>query len=337
MNNTKLAQILGLAIPRKSSLQVLYNFAIKDKIAYATDLAFDIVVNGVDAEDGLYSYKLFKNAGFKAAKQDYGIEEYPEIEYFKKFDKLVPFNPQSVIEATKVVQFVSGDYSTRISLTGVSFRKDEVNATNGHYLGLVSTDVGADVEFILPESTVNAVKTITKTHKLRACELHYEKDDAAYVKMAFQGDEWVELGCKVVEGPYPNYRSVFPDVKENVLSRGVFTKENTLKLIDSIERLNKVTNPKTKQLFIQGGIIYTKNPNAGKIFSAGKVDLPDISFCGSYALEVLDFIGEEFEIVVKSKLSAIMFTAGDKTVVLMPLRLMTDDGGEIDVSEAIEI
>ena len=157
----------------------------------------------------------------------------------------------------------------------------------------------------------------------------------------FKGDGW-ELLSKLIEGPYPDIARLFPKRQGKV--RYDETKRDAL--LSAIDAVLPIANPKTHSIKLDDkGFVKVSNSNLGKSWKrkvGGKIvssHIPEIGFNALKLKQVLAAMNDEgFAMNYgKSEISGVMLDQRNRSTLIMPLRIIKDEGSEEVVDEYTEI
>jgi len=358
-------QIAQSAIPNKTTLQILNNFLLKvegpNLEITATDLDLTIILKiPTDSyQDGsvvVNARKLLEvirelpdlpvffsvddlvltiksGDSFQCNLTGFDASEYPSLpeeEDFQVFD-LPAADLKFLFEKTSFA--VSNDFSTRISLTGVSWEKKDDNfimvGTDGHKLGKSWKKI-SDIK--LKNSIIVPPRSISQILKTVNTETGICKISVGSANMKLECED-VVIYSKLIEGPYPDYDKVLPAelTKSIVINREEF--------ISVLKRVATMAQAKTKQVkfvFNKDSLLLSaRNQDLGgdsEESLPAKYDGKEISvgYNATYVLEVFRLIdSEEVMIKLNSNLGATVFEPVKENpeyfFIVMPLRLMEDE------------
>ncbi|MFC1584701.1 DNA polymerase III subunit beta [Fibrobacterota bacterium] len=358
-------QLAQNAIPSKTTLQVLNNFLLKlegnSLEITATDLDLSIIlkIEVEGSQDGSivvnakkllevvrelpdlpvfcsvdeYVFTIKSGKSFQCNITGFDASEYPAMPEESREEPIQMEIKDLKFLYEKSSFAVSADYTTRISLTGMSWECNDnkliMVGTDGHKLGkawIESKKINLKKGIILPPRAINQVlKTMPDNDSVFQIEV-------GEANIKFHCED-VTIYSKLIEGPYPDYEKVIP--KE--LSRTISI--NREDLISVLRRVATMAHFKTRQVkfsFEEGTLLLSaRNQDLG---GDSEETLPvkyqgkptSIGYNGTYVLEVLRLINsEEVSIKFNTNLGATIFEPDQEDsnyfFIIMPLRLLEDE------------
>lgn len=303
-------KLLDAAIPKRSSLPCLQRVKITGEPGYltfeGTDLDFAVSVrtgNFLDLEGSTtVDWKEFKakHDTFPVSDmENHPVEDYPALP--EPDGELV--GTAWIEDGLKVLYAVS-DKPERGCLQGVYVHADGVVATDGHRLHLVKGSHTLDA--IIPPKVFKVAGKLGTPTEAKATErtLHLVYP-------------WGHIASKVIEGPYPAYKRIIPDIADRMecLIPLATLKDATSKSCEIEKAIPK--------LDIRNGAISISNGTGGLHSFADALTPPgfEIQFNAKYLLETLATVKGLVTVSVKAPLAAVFFNPKDarEVRILMPL------------------
>lgn len=267
------------AIPNKSTLQILNNFAFRLEGTLlevtATDLdlgirvkvevegerdgavvvnarkLFDLIKNLVspsistidfEVQDYLTTIRWSEHG--KANITGFDASDFPPFPELEDAENLVVSGTELAFLADKTLFAVSTD-TTRLTLNGVFLESNEkgisIVSTDGHRLGK------ANLEQENPTSIKNGVIVPPKAvqHVLRSVSNDSNIEVSVSDSYIMFNSDSIQVISKLIEGPYPKYENVIPKNFERVIQA------NTLELLNKIRSVMPMANPRTRLIRFQ--------------------------------------------------------------------------------------
>lgn len=303
-------KLLDAVVPKRSSLPCLRRVKITGAPGYlvfeGTDLDYMVSVrtgNFLDLEGSTtvdwMEFKA-KHGNFAVSDmENHPVEDYPMLP--EPDGELV--GTEWLEDGLKVLYAVS-TLPERYSLQGVYVNPEGVVATDGYRLHLVKGTHSLDA--IIPPKVFKIAKGLGTPTEARATErtLHLVYP-------------WGHIASKVIEGPYPAYRRIIPDIADRMEA---LIPLDTFKKAAQAAVAAEKANPKVD---IRDGAISISNGTGG-LHSFADALLPpgfEIRFNAKYLLETLATLKGLVTVSVKAPLAAVLFNPKDSREVriLMPL------------------
>ncbi len=215
-----------IAVPAKLMLDTLKNFPDQPLTFNVDEKTFGMEIS---SENG-----KFKLSGFNA-------DEYPKIPELES-PASVTVGSEILAEAINRTLFATGSDDLRPVMSGVFFEfgKDHLRfvATDAHKLVRYSrTDAKAsgNATFIVPKKPLNLLRGLLSSTN---AEVTIEYNES---NVRFTFDD-ITLVSRLIDGKYPNYQAVIPEVNPN---RMTISRHN---LLSSIKRVSIFSNKTTHQV-----------------------------------------------------------------------------------------
>lgn len=303
-------KLLDAAIPKRSSLPCLQRVKITGEPGYltfeGTDLDFAVSVrtgNFLDFEGSTtVVWKDFKAQHSVIPMKDmetYPIDDYPVLP--EPDGESV--GTEWIEDGLKVLYAVS-DKPEWGSLQGVYVHTDGVVATDGYRLHLVKGTHTLDA--IVPPKVFKVAKSLGTPTEARAMEhtLHLVYP-------------WGHLASKLIEGPYPLYKRIIPDIHGRMEAQiPLVTLKDAASKACEIEKRNPLVD-------FRGGTISISNGTGGLHSFADALTPPgfEIQFNAKYLLETLATVKGLVTVSVKAPRAAVLFNPKNarEVRILMPI------------------
>ena len=215
-----------IAVPAKLMLDTLKNFPDQPLTFNVDEKTFGMEIS---SENG-----KFKLSGYNA-------DEYPKIPELES-PANVTVSTDILSEAINRTLFATGSDDLRPVMSGVFFEfgKDHLRfvATDAHKLVRYSrTDAQAsgNATFIVPKKPLNLLRGLLSSTN---ADVNIEYNEA---NVRFTFDD-ITLVSRLIDGKYPNYQAVIPEVNPN---RMTISRQN---LLSSIKRVSIFSNKTTHQV-----------------------------------------------------------------------------------------
>jgi DNA polymerase-3 subunit beta len=303
-------------IEKRVQVPVLHTIAQDKGVFVATDMDIEtrLKTDLTGIKTGLYNFKPLKEGIYSVA--DMPMNDFPTFGYKESV---------GTIKGVKLndIEFVSIAMSTeqtRYYLNGIAFDSDNMIATDGHRLHIIShlTPALKDKSaLIIPSKAVKLFIMACKESKVTSFDI--ELLGESYVR-AVIGD--YTITSKLIDGTFPDYRRVIPASHEYKLE---FKADSIVK---NYKKLCAVSSGKSRAVKLSGDKVTAKS-ELGTFECESGVVMPKYSDSEGvvYSKEIgfnLNYLKEStFDSVMhfQDNTSPVMFKAGNRGAVLMPLRI----------------
>ena len=268
-------------------------------------------------------FKKTKSISQSIDENEIDFSEYPIIKW--GIEKAVELKSTDfLIAAQDVKQFVSNDYTTRVSLTGVnvSFKDSEVCGTDGHRAGINKFEYSYNTESISETKLHQNIKDLEFILSVQAVtHLNYIIENFE-VKIYVDNSQILAIGPdiqyshKLIEGPYPNYKRTIPTDFKTEIS---VDKNQCAELMAGLKAIMPHTQTQTRKISMQGNRIVSNNGENPKHIDLSFEFSKKTGFNCFYMLEIVKNFAP-FTFKANGPIGATLFQNGDKLRVLMPLR-----------------
>ena len=320
-----LAKAVKICRTKKTTLQVLYRFAVRSGVLHLTDLD-QTLLGACEAPDGLYVTDTFVKSGNLDLAREKGVDlaEFPEV---PKIEKAAPIDASIFLDMAGFADFVSEGFSTRLVLTGVCLQKDTLVATDGHVL-MAQTFPGVRFsgEAIIPTRCWRTVEKLKRISSLQGVDLGKTE-----ILFHFRDFDYI---AKLIEGPFPDFQRIFPKEHKKTTKLNRTEKDALAAALEKVERLTGDTG----QVFMQGDFVFVWNRSTGIKAKArlGGAYWPDrTGFNCHYLVQCLRQHSAWVTLNASGAGSPTVFAGeGGRVTLVMPLRLDADD---VDDNEYTEV
>ncbi len=196
---------------------------------------------------------------------------------------------------SRVIMAVSTDTS-RYTLNAVWLEKGHAVATDGSRMHAAACE-GPEKGIIIPS---DAAKILAASEGEMRCDGR---------RFMATGDGW-EIGGKVIEGNYPNWRQVLPKY-----TQGIETPEGLIEVIERAQKAGKSPTVTISPDQVRTGEVGDED---SEDFETG---MPNVKLCIQYFLEALKAAGEGSRISVTDEVSAIVVHSPGFEGAVMPMRV----------------
>jgi len=309
-------------LTKNSSVHIIRNPVVSGNMMYMSDVDSFVEIDlDKSYENKTIDIKILKTSNDieVARKDDFNIDDFPFLGLNRNIEEFshLPFN-------TNLAQFKkycgNGITATKKILQCVYFSSDnnDIVATDGHRVLKINNRVEKDCfihwQYI---DTIESLKNYSPVNN--SCFVIFY-DNVKF--LCISGNGW-RIYLKQSDEHYPNYTKIFPDYK-NVKR---INNENKLELRNACKQLLGYVNTKTYLSIFQENKIWVRQEDVKYVF---KLSFDFISANGEpvgvntkYLDEILKDLdsAEIIEVGTNTAISVITFVQGDKTILLMPLRL----------------
>ena len=258
-------------------------------------------------------------------------EEFPKVPDLKQYDLIVIEGPVFKQMVEKTIFAAAGEES-RYSLNGIFLEKTEdkkglqMVATDGHRLAIINRELDQAGKMQLEKGVILPRKGMAEVKKiLEGAEGKVQfgiKENSAVVKT-----NATLIFMRLIDGEFPEYKRVIPEVREKKVVIGREDFSRTLRraslLVD--ERARAVKFSLAKNLLVMEG----KNPGLGTSHGECEVEYQgdpiEIGFNDRYFMDILGVTqSEKITLEIKDELSPVVVVPDDDTrysCIVMPMRL----------------
>lgn len=291
-------------IENRVQIPVLHTVRALDGQLIASDMDIETRFNSDQAlENGLYNFKPLKQGIF--SKSDIDPADFPEFNGFKVSIGTVKGVQLSDIEF--ILKAVSSE-QTRYYLNGIAFDHVNMVATDGHRLhmikGINSNLTGKPV--IIPTKAIKLFIMACKESKATSFDIQF-MDTKAQVKIGVY-----TITTRLIDGTFPDYNRVIPASHEYALP---FKADS---ILDNYKKLMAMADGKARRVVLSGDKVTAKGDLGTYTCESGLI-MPldhEIHFNLTYLKEsAMDSVMH-----YQDNGSPVMFTAGNRAAVLMPMR-----------------
>lgn len=204
-------------IPRKTNLPALQGFAVKEGMAYSSDLDISIAKK-TDIADGMYKFIGKDAVPYPNLKVG---EDFPAVWSTKPKELAGEVNREDLVDAVSKAMVFASDDATRHVLNQVMIHSEEsgisVIATDGRRM--IRTKIKGKLKpgyygIASKKIAVNAMRSLTgETVKIH--HVPYDEGSEISTVISFDGDDgWVSM--RQNGGQFPNYAQVWPQVSRHM-------------------------------------------------------------------------------------------------------------------------
>jgi len=199
MKKPTLKQLLPILKFSKKCTRPLLAFSglVKDNSLLISDFETSLEIKNVDLKNGLHNIETI-NLMNSSINND-SVNEYPLIAFESSKNVL----NVSLKELISLMVFVSKD-ETRLFLNGVAWIKNELCATNGHVMKVITGKSENENDSILPATSIKVLIRLMKKYKMNSIDLMVSDEYFTAINENFN------FRGRLIQRDYPKYTAVIP-------------------------------------------------------------------------------------------------------------------------------
>lgn len=298
----------------RTTIPVLSHICIIGKIAHSTDMDMEVSVPCESVKSGMYYADSF-NLLIDPIDTGIPANDFPDFKDIGIKTGTLKLDAEQ-LEAFAWVLKAASTEETRYYLNGIYFDKNKIVATDGHRLHQVELDVKYVDEFkegiIMPSKCAKYLLYLHKEYKENVVINIYEEGFICKIGNAV-------IKSKHVDGTFPNYKKVFPKIKD--CEKTVFDPQEIIDIKPQLDLLEKHNLVGKAIIFENGKIKPSVIANDANYEWESQTKIPfKIAFQRKYLVDmcagILHYTGKgNSSILVKQRRGI------KKTGILMPIRV----------------
>ena len=299
---------------KKSIIPVLQQICVDDTGAHSTDMDIWLSVPSESIKKGMYYADSF-NLLIDPIKTSIPTGDFPGDYDMGTRTGTVKLNAEQMQAFEWVLKAASTEI-TRYYLNSIYFDKTQIVATDGHRMHIIELDIQRSEDFkgglIMPSKAVLYLIYLHKEYKENVVIHIHEKGFVCEIGSA-------SLKSKHVDGTYPDYRKVFPKIKD--CGKTLFDPQEIIDLKPHLDVLEK-NNLVGKSIIFEGGKIkVSESVNDNNYEWETQTKIPykcgfNRKYLGDLCAGVLHYSNEEGRAIFITQRRGIK-----KTALLMPMRV----------------